>query len=301
MGGKVNRYKTPNAFLQAAKSAARKSPRDTSRALEGFFIDRLLCRVFSEGIPAFVLKGGQSQLARRMDARESRDADLVGTETDIEQSLQKLKELAAKDLDDYLEFRFVSAHRIATSQEYREGYQVVFLPVLGGTKKLNNISIDLVVDQTPPDAFEWRSPTSRLDVKGLIVFDYALQTIEERIADKACAIMQRFDGNPSSRVKDLVDLIVTMQTEQVNADILASKLKREAILRKMEPIDSFAIPDEWETRYSNTYRNEASACGLPTPLCDMLEAESAIARWLAPVLGGGDVHATWLPDGQTWT
>ena len=293
-------YKTPDALLQAAKAAAHNSPRETGKALESFFIDRFLCRVFSESTPAFVLKGGQSQLARRVDARESRDADLVGTETDIELSLQKLRELASIDLGDYLEYQFDSARRITVSQEYREGYRVVFLPVLGGVKKLNKIGIDLVVDQTPPESFEWRTPASRLDLKGLTVYDYALQTIEERIADKVCATMQLFEGLPSSRVKDLVDLVVSMRTDHVNADVLAEKLKREAILRKMKPIYRFAVPDEWKTMRTKTYQNEALACGLPTSLCDASEAERSIAQWLAPVLDGTAIHAAWFPDGQEW-
>ena len=296
----MTQYKTPEALLQAVKAAAHNSSRETSKALEGFFIDRFLCRVFSESTPAFVLKGGQSQLARRVDARESRDADLVGTETDIELSLQKLKELASIDLGDYLEYRFDSARRIAVSQEYREGYRVVFLPVLGGVKKLNKIGIDLVVDQTPPESFEWCTPASRLDLKGLTVYDYALQTIEERIADKVCATMQLFEGLPSSRVKDLVDLVVSMRTDRADADVLAVKLEREAILRKMEPIRRFVIPEEWKTVRAKAYQNEASACGLPAYLCDVAEAEQSVGQWLAPVLSGDTTQATWNPDNQAW-
>ena len=66
------RYKTPRALEQAVKAAARKSSRDTSRAIAGFYHDRFLCRVFAADEPAFVLKGGQSMLAKVPGAREAR-------------------------------------------------------------------------------------------------------------------------------------------------------------------------------------------------------------------------------------
>ena len=71
------RYKTPKALEQAVKAVAVKSDRDTSRAIAGFYHDRFLCRVFSADEPAFVLKGGQSMLAKIPNARETRDVGLV--------------------------------------------------------------------------------------------------------------------------------------------------------------------------------------------------------------------------------
>lgn len=58
------RYKTPAALEMAVKEAAKNSPLDTNRAIAGFYFHRLLCRVFSDPDSPFVLKGGQSVLAR---------------------------------------------------------------------------------------------------------------------------------------------------------------------------------------------------------------------------------------------
>ena len=54
------RYKTPAAHGMAVKEAAKKSPLDANRAIAGFYLHRLLCRVFSDPDSPFVLKGGQS-------------------------------------------------------------------------------------------------------------------------------------------------------------------------------------------------------------------------------------------------
>lgn len=71
------RYKTPAALEMAVKEAAKKSPLDTNRAIAGFYLHRLLCRVFSGPDSPFVLKGGQNVLARTVDARATRDIDLL--------------------------------------------------------------------------------------------------------------------------------------------------------------------------------------------------------------------------------
>ncbi|WP_172135579.1 nucleotidyl transferase AbiEii/AbiGii toxin family protein [Adlercreutzia sp. ZJ473] len=296
----MSRYASARALEQAIREAARKSPRDTNRAIEGFYLDRLLCRVFSEAKPAFILKGGQSQLARRIDARESRDTDLVGTSAEIEESLAKLKELASIDLDDFFEFRFIKADPISVSQEYRTGYRVEFLPVIGRTKRLNPLHVDLVVDQTPPENWMLVSPASRLEVEGLPVYDYALQTVEERIADKVCATMQLYDGRPSSRVKDLADLAVAMCTDVVDADILAEKIKRESILRGMNAIERFEVPGEWVAFRGQTYAKEARACSASNMPTSIEQAVQMVADWLAPVMSGAARGKTWLPDKGRW-
>lgn len=294
-------YKDARALEQAVREAARRSPRNTSKAIAGFYRDRLLCRIFSERSPRFVLKGGQSQLARRIDARETRDIDLVGVTAEIKEALEDLKRLASIDLHDNIEFRFLGSKPIPVSQEYRTGLRVSFLPVLGKTKRLDPIGIDLVVDQTPPEDFELVAPASRLDIEGLVVFDYALQIVEERIADKVCAMMQRYNGLPSSRVKDLLDLVVSMLTDRVDADMLSKKIKRESILRNMGQVEEVRAPLEWNSFYAPAYAKEASAAGIPQELTDLANAETAVASWLNLVLQGVAEGTIWDPETQRWT
>ena len=282
------------------RAAARKSRRDTNKEIIGFYRDRLLCRIFSEGNPRFILKGGQSQLARRADARETKDIDLVGMTTEIEQALDDLKELASVDLHDYIDFQFLKATLIPVSQEYRTGMRVEFVPVLEKTKRLSVIGIDLVVDQTPPTDFVLTPPISRLDIAGLVTYDYALQTIEERVADKVCAIMQVYEGVPSSRVKDLVDLVVSKATDSIDADAFLKRLRRETTLRHMGHINEIHIPADWKTIRAAAYKKEAQSACVPSELTDAANAETAIASWLGPVLRGELPDMKWNPGTQSW-
>ena len=92
------KYKTPAALEMAVRDAARESPMDTNRAIVGFYFHRFLCRVFSEDDGRFVLKGGQSVLARTLDARVTRDIDLVAQEESLEEAVADLARAASIDL-----------------------------------------------------------------------------------------------------------------------------------------------------------------------------------------------------------
>lgn len=106
------RYKTPAAHGMAVKEAAKKSPLDANRAIAGFYLHRLLCRVFSDPDSPFVLKGGQSVLARTVDARATRDIDLLARETSVEAAVADLRRLAGIGIDDFISFSFDKAEPI---------------------------------------------------------------------------------------------------------------------------------------------------------------------------------------------
>lgn len=140
------RYKTPAALEMAVKEAAKNSPLDANRAIAGFYFRRLLCRVFSDPDSPFVLKGGQSVLARTVDARATRDIDLLARETSVEAAVADLRRLAGIGLDDFISFSFDKAEPIKADAEYRSGMKVWFTPSFGG-KSLQVVSVDLVVDE----------------------------------------------------------------------------------------------------------------------------------------------------------
>lgn len=184
-------------------------------------------------------------LARTVNARHTRDTDFLFRGIDLEEAISELKRLASVDLDDFLEFRFVSAEKIAKDQEYRDGYRVVFTPILGGTKRMNDISVDLVVSQVISDDADIITPASRLKVKGLPIFDYHVYPVTSAIADKVCATMQVYpEGRTSSRVRDLVDLIVYLTTESFSGRELSQKIDLERRLRKwgLSTLSAFQIP-----------------------------------------------------------
>ncbi len=294
------RYKTYRAMEQAVKAAAKASGRDINKAIQAFYHDRFLCRVFSADSPGFILKGGQSMLARIPYARETRDIDLIGRTSDIDEALEELIDAASVDLDDFVEFRFKDKRPTDTSQDYREGYTVTFETWLGGTSRKGTVSIDLVVDALPPEEFDVVTPVSRIEIEGVKTFRYLTNTAENRIAEKVCATMQDYNGRPSSRVKDLADLITSMINEKVDADKLSRLISTERKLRSIDRIGQFSVPGSWKSTLSGNYAKLAKEAALPSEFAGVVDAEAAVATWLSPVFSGDASGKTWIPEEQRW-
>jgi len=293
------RYRTPAALEMAVKAEAKASPVDTNKAIAGFYFDRLLCRIFSEDDPSFVLKGGQSMIARTVSARTTKDIDLLSHAIDTGEALDELKRLASIDLEDFITYSFVRAIPIKAEEEYREGLKVFFAPRLG-TSARDDISIDLVVDQVVCDDPDSMSPLGRLDVGDLEVHDYLLYPVVCAMADKICATMQVFEGRESSRVKDLVDLAILVTTQAFDADTLRSRIALEAALRKMGTIGSLIVPPSWFTMRRATYSKLAGETGLDQRYHDVEAASELVSGCVDPLLAGQVKGISWNPEALCW-
>lgn len=211
------RYKTPAALEMAVKEAAKKSPLDTNRAIAGFYFHRLLCRVFSDPDSPFVLKGGQSVLARTVDARATRDIDLLARNQrrSGRGRSAKARRHRPRRLHQLL-LRQSGAYQGRRRVPQRdEG--LVHPPSLGG-KSLQAVSVDLVVDGLEPETI---TPADRLQIEDILVFDYRIHRAESALADKLLAMVEVHDGRPSSRVKDLVDVVVYAKACRIDSRTLA--------------------------------------------------------------------------------
>lgn len=285
----------------AVKEAAKSSPIDTNKAIKGFYLDRLLCRVFSEEEPSFILKGGQSMLARTMDARASRDIDLLYDKVDLDEALGELERLASIDLGDFVEYHLDRVTPIAVEMEYREGYNVSFVPVLGRTKKLDPVSVDLVVDEVANVNGERVSPANRLKVGDLPVFDYLLYPLENTIVDKLCATMQIYpNGRRSSRVKDLVDLAIILSKHGFDSSDMSKKLACELAIRKVAVDSAFAVPGVWLTSLAPSYAKMAEEARVSGALSAVRGAAVVVERFANRLLANDEAPAIWNPATLCW-
>ncbi|WP_216387063.1 nucleotidyl transferase AbiEii/AbiGii toxin family protein [Arcanobacterium phocae] len=295
------RYRTARALELAVKESAKKSSQDTNRAIEGYYAGRFLERIFSEDPPAFILKGGRGMLARTIDARYTRDTDVVYNGQDLEEALSELERIARIDLDDYLEYIVEPAKPIASNQEYRDGYRVKISVLLGKTKRLNALSIDLVVDRIPVDETDAIEPANRLHIEGIPVFKYRVYPVVHAVADKVCATMQRYEGGRvSSRVRDLVDLIIYLRNEKIDGDALARRIASEARIRRLGTLESFYVPEAWFNDYSGNFRRIAKEAKIPDELQDVATAEELVKICIDPALVGETVGLVWDPTALQW-
>jgi hypothetical protein len=292
-------YTSPAALEMAIKEAAKASSMDTNRAISGFYFHRLLCRVFSEDDSPFVLKGGQGMLARTVNARATRDIDLLSNISELEEALKELKRLAAIDLGDFITFEFENTHPIKTEDEYRTGIKISFTPLLG-TKRMQSLSIDLVADEIPCEQPELITPADRIDVRGILVFDYAAYPVPSAVADKLCAILETHDQRPSSRVKDLVDILVYATTEKTDGTALMDRIKIETISRKLKLPGSFSLPDQWHEDYGAVFIKLCRQTGIPSHLHSLNQGEKLARAFLNPALNGEVGGMTWNFQSLEW-
>lgn len=294
-------YISALALEQAVKAAAKKSGQSVGRAVESFYAGRLLERVFSEERKPFVLKGGRGVLARTLDARYTTDIDFLYREGDLEEALEELKRLAAIDLGDRITFRFISAERIAASQEYRDGCRVKFGVVLDETRHKGEIAIDLVIDPVELEKADLVTPANRLNVKGLIVFDYLVYPIERTVADKVCATMQIYPGGrESSRVKDLVDLVLHVTRYNMAGTDLSRAIAREAGMRHLGELSAFAVPKSWHDAYEGAYRKAASEAKIPEQWLNIPAAEMVVKACVDPAIRQEVEGLEWNPEKLEW-
>ncbi|BAK45663.1 nucleotidyl transferase AbiEii/AbiGii toxin family protein [Eggerthella sp. YY7918] len=295
MGG----YASPRAVEMAVKEAARRSPMDTNRAISGFYFHRLLCRVFSELDSPFVLKGGLSALARTTDARYTRDIDLTTNSLDIDAAVDELKILVSKDLNDFVSFEYANCSPIKAEDEYREGRTVTF-DVFLGAKRVQTVSVDLVADEIDCGKSDRISPADRIELIDIESYDYLVYPAEKAVADKVCGIVERHGDRPSSRVKDLVDIVVYARNVAFDFDVLSVALSTELSARKLTLQRAFSLPPEWGDAQARQYTKLARQAVVPDRFRNIFNAEMLTKELIEPCLSGQAGLKIWNTEALTW-
>lgn len=293
-------YKKAEDLDNAVKAAAKASSMDTGRAYVGFFFHRLLCRVFSDSESRFLLKGGQSMLARTVDARSTRDVDLLSEDANVENAVEELVRLASIDMDDFVTFALSKVSPIKTDDEYRSGVKVAF-HVQMGRRKVQDISIDLVVDEIPQEGFDTVTPADRIEVRGIPTCDYRVYTVESALADKFFGITERHEGRPSSRQKDLVDVIVYARSCEVDGSALSRRLRLESAARDAVLPIRFEIPGEWRGPAEARFHKLCEQTPIVADVASLDCAVEIAASLFNPVLDESAHGKTWNPSLKEWT
>lgn len=118
----------------------------------------------------------------------------------------------------------------------------------------------------------------------------------DHVADKVCAILERHDDNPSTRFKDLIDLVAISRRATVEADLQKQALTKEAHRRNLKLPTRFDVPDR--TIWERGYRAEARrTVGLD--VLDLNTALAAVRPFLDPLLNS-TAAGDWDLEAQSW-
>lgn len=294
---------TAEALKSAAKTTAQTTGRDYDAALRMAYFDRLLSRVFHDSHrDRWVLKGGSGMLARVPDTRGTKDIDLATSAGSIDEAEEALINAASYDLGDHVYLEHVSSKPIieADTQPDVTGRRVMFALIDAQKGKLiHQIPVDLVVEDGIVGHTDLINPASRLTLaKNLPSAPYRLYPLPDQVADKTTATVLPYHGRESSRVKDLVDLVVIARTQKVGIEPLRRALSDRFESRGANRPATFHAPTAWADRYSQMASRVPACRGVE----DINTAENLVGTFVTPALtvSSSPTSAEWDPR-YGWT
>jgi hypothetical protein len=290
-------YTSPTAFRRALtdklKALAATSKWSFAQLQRQMAYDRLLERLYlvDEG---WVVKGAAALLARDLGVRETVDVDVYrALARDVAE--HELREAAALDIGDWFRFEIGPRRPVAA------GAAGVRLPVVAsiGTTPWAQFRLDLVgSDVTMTGAPEEVPPLARVVMPNVIQHGYRAYPLVDHIADKVAAILQRYGPQriPSTRYKDLVDLVAIVRGASVPAKAQREALSSEAARRGIELPARFTVPDRrlWERGYA------AEADRSLLPVARTLDEALGVVRPFLDPLFDGTAAGRWDPDRASW-
>jgi len=270
--------------------------RTSNQLRREFVAQRFLARVFHDPDTPWILKGGTAMLARLPDARHSRDVDLYrpGSEIDLDQALTDL--VAALDARAIDRFRFVVEAWRAIAQDAADVRVAAYI----GPTVLDRFTVDLTVHLRPVAGIECVSPEHVLDLPGLPPMPaLRLYPVHDQLADKICAMYARYGENrtPSTRYRDLVDIVLILRQISLDAREMRSALDGELSGRQMNAPLDIALPG---ANWTTGYRAAARSSPLPSDLHDPTAAIEILAAFLQPIVACALPHGAWDPKAARW-
>ena len=302
----VTGYRTGEALWGAVSQRIRQLVRDngglTATNLQRQFVyDRFLARVFSMSNEDWVLKGGSALLVRVRSARHSQDLDLFRRSgTTAAAAAAELRSAASIDLADHFRFEVeLKEHRWERPGQPGTELAVLHVDAYAGVKRVGEFTVDVVIGSIVTGAVERITPDAVVEMAGLGTPGYLLYPMVDHIADKVCATFELHppDNRPSSRDRDLVDLVVIARTQAVGASALRTAIETERLHRGLPQIRSYVTPPGWRSTYARLARDVAECREHRT----YDQAVGLVQALLDPVLQDAGAAGRWDPTRQTWT
>lgn len=290
------RYKSPLAARDAVtdklRAQAKDSPWQLGELQRQYAYDQLVERLYrlDEG---WVIKGATALLARRISVRHTIDIDIyrAGAIADVE---RQMRDAASLDIGDWMRFEVGPSVNVLAAGA--QGARVKVQSFLG-TKIWAAFQVDIVADGIQMTGEPDRVlPLTAIEIGDQERAPWRAYPLVDHVADKVCAILERHDGRPSTRFKDLVDLVAITNRGTVSADLQMAALAKEAARRRLVLPESFDVPDR--AMWVRGYRSEARrTVGLAAVELD--DALAIVRGFLDPLLAGV-AAGEWNPTAQRW-
>jgi predicted nucleotidyltransferase component of viral defense system len=293
----MSRYGTAAAFRAALEdrlnATARAGGRPVGRARKLVAFSRLLARLERTAPDRWVLKGGFAlELRLAGHARTTRDIDL-DWKTSLEDATEVLIEAARLDLDDHFQFE---VERVGEADLGLGGGIRFRADALVAGRLFEQLLIDVGVGQAVfPPADQLAAP-DLLDFAGIEPAHVPAAPLEQHLAEKLHAYTRRYgDDKPSSRPKDLIDMVLISELASFEAGRL-----QDVTNRLFEARDTHALPDSLAPPPSDWTRPYATLADDVDVDPDPAVGHAQVARLLEPVLRGDLDSHRWNPVSLQW-
>jgi len=290
-------YGSPGAFRRALTDRLRAIAKDGRWTLpqlqRQIAYDRLLERLYLVD-DGWIVKGAAALLARNLGVRATIDVDLYRAQArDVAEA--ELREGVSRDIGDW--FRF----DIGAGRAVGDGDAGVRLPAVAyvGLTEWARFHIDLVgSDLRMTGEPEPVPPLARVLMPDVEQHGYRAYPLVDHVADKVVATFQLYGGQqrPSTRYKDLVDLVSIVTGASVAAAPQLAAVNSEAQRRAVNLPRRFDVPDR--SLWVPGYAAEAGR-SLLTIALSLEEALATVRPFMDPLL---DRTATgqWVPNRRAW-
>jgi len=292
---KARAYASPAAFRRALTdrltAAARATPWALAQLQRQFAYDRLLERLYLVD-DAWIVKGATALLARGLGVRGTIDVDVyraVGRAV----AEGELRAAVARDVGDWFRFELGASRPVDRGSGAR-------IPVTAtiGTTPWAQFHVDLVgPDLRMTGEPEDMPPLAVVTMPDILQHGYRAYPMVDHTADKVAAVIERHGDRPSTRYKDLVDLVAIVTAASVSAEPQMTALASEADRRSVTLPERFDVPDRdlWWRGYA--FEAKRSVVPMPNTLDDAL---AVVRPFLDPLLDG-TATGRWDPAQRSWT
>lgn len=249
-------YSNASAFRRALEdrlnAAAKSEGLDLQRMRRQLAFDRLLVRLFAAKNPPWRLKGGYALELKLAIARTTRDLDLGLSSATIpgHDLLEILQTAAAQDTGDFFTYAIGEPSMDLDGAPYG-GSRYPVVANLDG-RLFARFHLDLGLGDIQREPWEWTESKDWLGFAGIEAGRFPSISREEHFAQKIHAYSLPRSDRANTRVKDLVDLVLLINSEPMDLE----RLQRDMIdtfQRRMThpvPMELEAPPDFWKPIFS---------------------------------------------------
>jgi hypothetical protein len=283
------------ALEDRLNAAASGGPTTASRLRKKVALERFLAR-FGEVAPGqWFIKGGVALEFRLQDlARATKDLDLWMREHE-EAATNALIAATERDLADYFVFSIQRAHRIGDDDE---GITIRYrLRADMAGREFETVAIDVALASAIEEEPDVLSGSNLLAFAEFEPVRVPALPLDFQVAEKLHAFTRTYAGEArSSRVKDLVDLVLISTFAEFEVGRLRNALDHTLDSRRSHPLPT-AFPSP-PANWAQTYARLASEVAIAD---DLLVVHRVVARFLDPVLSENmRSDMRWNPSTTEW-